>query len=129
MPAERALGDHRVEDDDRAVSQRERVEPVGSKRQAAVADGTECDGHERRREQDLLPRLDRVERAAAHAAPVEERHDDVVQRQAEREDVQGDHRPSEDGDHGGGEQRAVDDEGGGGHSARASRRKRSRLWL
>ena len=129
VPVERALGDHRVEDDDRAVGERERVEPVGLERQAAVADGTESDGDERRREHDLLPCLDRVERAAAHAAPVEERHDDVVQRQAECEEVQRDHRPPEDGDDGRGEQDAVDGDGGGGHCARASRRKRSRLRL
>ena len=70
---------------------------------------------DRGREQDLLPGLDRVERVAVHAAPVEERHDDVVQGEAEDEEEERHLRPAEDAHDARGEQDAVDDECRGGH--------------
>jgi hypothetical protein len=126
VAAERALRDHGVEQDDRRVCEREPVDEVRSEGQAACSYRRDRDRRDRRREHDLLPGLDRVERVAVHAAPVEERHDDVVQGEAEDEDQERDQRPVEDDHDAGGEQDAVDDECGGGHR-RVSRRKRSRL--
>ena len=69
-------------------------------------------GHaaERDREQDLLPRLDRRQRAAAHAGRVERGEDGVVQRQTDDEGVERNARPTPDERRGGRHQDEVDGE-------------------
>ena len=83
--AERRLRDQAVDDDE--ARERER-EPVAEDRPERPRPGGNRGGNECAREQDVLPRRENGERTAAYAGAPELRHHDVVQREADDEDVQ-----------------------------------------
>ena len=90
LTAEDRLRQDRVDDDHHREGEGKRVDELRSKRQAARPNAYR---EESDREQDLLPCRDRVEREPAHARLVQRRHDEVVNGQAEDEQVEGEHRP------------------------------------
>ena len=84
LAAEPVLGKEPVEDDDRGVREREQVDD----QDRGHASGGEEGGGDRGDEERLLPGGDDVERRAAHARFPELRHDQVVERQPDREHEQ-----------------------------------------
>ena len=82
--AERALRQHRVEEDKRREDERQRIDERGPEREAASGDRVARDPGERHGEQHLLPRGDQAERRALDAEGEEARHDRVVQRRGRR---------------------------------------------
>ena len=131
LTVEHRLRQDRIDDDHRCERQGERVHELRSKRQAARPDAHR---EESDHEQDLLPRRDRVEREPAHARLVQRRHDDVVDGQAEDEQVERDHGPPPHGHGSSQEQGYVEGDGenlGAVHQRRGdvSRLKGQRLRL
>ena len=126
LAVQQVLRDQRVEDDEPAEREREQVDEPRPERQRAGAHRVERDAAERRRQQQLLPRLDHVEREARDAGAVEQRHDEVVEREPDGERVERQHRPAPDGDEPDGQRGQVDEERERrGHQARPRRRKTS----
>ena len=131
LTAEHRLRQDRIDDDHRCEGEGEHVHELRSKRQAARPN---ADRKESDREEDLLPRRDRVEREPAHARLVQRGHDEVVDGQAEDEQVEGEHRPSPHGHGSSQEQGYVEGDGenlGAVHQRRGdvSRLKGQRLRL
>ena len=126
LAVQHVLRDQRVEDDEPAEREREQVDEPRPERQRAGAHRVDRDAAERRRQQQLLPRLDHVEREARDAGAVEQRHGEVVEREPDGERVERQHRPAPDGDEPDGQRGQVDEERERrGHQARPRRRKTS----
>ena len=116
--AERALRQHRVEEDERREDERQRVDERRPERKAACGDRVARDPGERHGEQHLLPRGDQAERRALDAEREEACHDRVVQREADDEGVDRVDGPPPDGEAARRERHGIDDEGGRGHALR-----------
>ena len=126
LAVQQVLRDQRVEDDEPAEREREQVDEPRPERQRAGAHRVERDAAERRRQQQLLPGLDHVEREARDAGAVEQRHDEVVEREPDDERVEREHRPAPDGDEPDGQGGQVDEQRERrGHQARPRRRNTS----
>ena len=121
LAAERRLRDERVDDDERGEREREHVDDAERNGSRRVTPCIGADPEQRDREQDLLPRGDRRERAAAHAGLVERRHDGVVQREADDEEEERDRGAPPDEHCGAGEEQCVEAELHCGHAARVQR--------
>ncbi len=121
--AERALRQHRVEEDERCEDERQRVDERRPEREAACGDRVARDPGERHGEQHLLPRGDQAERRALDAEREEPGHDRVVHREADDEGVDGVDGPPPDGEAARRERHGIDDEGGRGHGVRLPMRR------
>ena len=116
--SERALRQHRVEEDEGREDERQRIDERRPEREASRGDRVARDPGERHGEQHLLPRGDQAERRALEAEREEPGHDRVVQGKADDEGVDGVDGPPPDGEAARRECHGIDDEGGRGHAVR-----------
>ena len=116
--AERALRQHRVEEDEGRENERQRVDERRPEREAPCGDRVARDPGERHGEEHLLPRGDQAERRALDAEREEARHERVVQRQADDEGIDRVDGPPPHGEAARRERHGIDDEGGRGHGVR-----------
>ena len=120
------LRDERVEADDGREREREPVHHARREGELARADRVRRDARHRDGEQRLLPRLHDVDLPPAQPGVVEQRQHEVVEGEADDEDVERDDRAPPDGDRGHGERDAVESEHERRHAARSRRRNTSR---
>ena len=126
FPVEHVLRDERVEADDGCERQREPVDHTRAEGKPSLADRVRRHARHGHGEQRLLPGLHGVDRTAAQPRVVEQRQHEVVQRQPDDEDVQGDDRSAPDRDRGHRQQYSVQRQDERSHAARSSRRNTSR---
>ena len=97
VAAEDVLGNQRIDTDQNAVGERERIDDQWSERQRPRTDSVGRDPRQRDRQENLLPGLDRRERAAANSRAVQGRAHGVVEREPDDPQVQRRDRPEPDG--------------------------------
>jgi len=95
-PPEQMLGQHGVEEHEGREPEGQSVDATGPKGKPPRTPRVRPHACDRDREEDLLPGLDRGQRPAAYPESVQHRHRGVVQREADHEEVQREHRPSPD---------------------------------
>ena len=111
FPVEHVLRDEGVEADDGCEGEGEPVDDPRAERKPSLADRVQGHARNGHGEQGFLPGLHGVDRSAAQPGVVEQREHEVVQRQPDDEDVEGDDRAPPDGDRRHGEQHAVERRG------------------